>query len=215
MFTRIDHLMICVPDLAKGTETYRRLGFNVQPGGTHPGKGTHNAIMFNDEDYLELLAIHDPAEDRAGRRRGGSVATGPSTSRRAGCGALVDGVCSGVLRLWVDIRNGPDRRTAAHANRGALRLADFVSCGAPRNTHPLASMGFRLLWCLKSRPGRPAIPVEPRQLIGGMAAENPLWGEERIANELLLKLGLRVSPSTVRKYMPKRPPGRPRGDQRW
>ena len=48
-----------------------------------------------------------------------------------------------------------------------------------------------------------------------MAAENPLWGEERIANELLLKLGLRVSPRTVRKYMPKRPAGRPRGDQRW
>ena len=48
-----------------------------------------------------------------------------------------------------------------------------------------------------------------------MAAENPLWGEERIANELLVKLGIRVSPRTVSKYMPKRPPGQPRGDQRW
>ena len=48
-----------------------------------------------------------------------------------------------------------------------------------------------------------------------MAAENPLWGEERIANELLVKLGIRVSPRTVGKYMPKRPPGQPRGDQRW
>jgi len=48
-----------------------------------------------------------------------------------------------------------------------------------------------------------------------MATENPLWGEERIANELLLKLGLKVSPRTVRKYMPKAPSGRPRGDQRW
>ena len=75
--------------------------------------------------------------------------------------------------------------------------------------------GFRLLWRLKSRPGRPAIPLEVRELIRRMAAENALWGEERIANELLLKLGLRVSPRTVRKYMPKRPPGRPRGDQRW
>jgi putative transposase len=37
-----------------------------------------------------------------------------------------------------------------------------------------------------------------------MACENPTWGQERIANELLLKLGLRVSPRTVRKYMPKR-----------
>jgi len=48
-----------------------------------------------------------------------------------------------------------------------------------------------------------------------MATENPLWGEERIANELLLKLGLRVLPRTVRKYIPKRPPGRPHGDQHW
>lgn len=48
-----------------------------------------------------------------------------------------------------------------------------------------------------------------------MTAENPLWGEERIANELLLKLGIRVSPRTVGKYMPKRVPGQPRGDQRW
>jgi hypothetical protein len=75
--------------------------------------------------------------------------------------------------------------------------------------------GWRLFWRLKSRPGRPPIPLELRQLIRRMATENPLWGEERIANELLLKLGLRVSPRTVRKYLPKRPPGRHRGDQRW
>jgi transposase InsO family protein len=48
-----------------------------------------------------------------------------------------------------------------------------------------------------------------------MAQENPLWGEERIANELLVKLNIRVSPRTVRKYMPKPPAGQPRGDQRW
>jgi hypothetical protein len=36
-----------------------------------------------------------------------------------------------------------------------------------------------------------------------MALENASWGEERIANELVLKLGLRVSPRTVRKYTPR------------
>ncbi len=72
MLTRIDHLMICVPDLARGTEQYKKLGFNVQPGGVHPGKGTHNAIAFNDEDYLELLAIRDPAEERAADAKAGS-----------------------------------------------------------------------------------------------------------------------------------------------
>lgn len=42
-------------------------------------------------------------------------------------------------------------------------------------------------------------------------------GEDRIANELLLKLGMRVSPRTIRKYLLKLPApgGNPRRDQRW
>jgi catechol 2,3-dioxygenase-like lactoylglutathione lyase family enzyme len=59
MLTRIDHAMICVPDLKAGIDTYRRLGFDVQPGGVHPGRGTENAIAFFDEDYIEILAIRD------------------------------------------------------------------------------------------------------------------------------------------------------------
>jgi len=75
--------------------------------------------------------------------------------------------------------------------------------------------GFRLFWRWKSRTGRPPIPRELRDLIRRMARENPVWGQERIANELLVKLGLRVSPRTVGKYMPQPATGRPRGDQRW
>jgi putative transposase len=75
--------------------------------------------------------------------------------------------------------------------------------------------GFRLFWRWKSRSGRPPILKELRELIQRMARENPGWGQERIANELLLKLGLQVSPRTVAKYMPRPAPGRPRGDQRW
>lgn len=57
MLTRIDHVMICVPDLAAGIEAYTRLGFHVYPGGSHTGRATHNAIAFHDEDYLELLSL--------------------------------------------------------------------------------------------------------------------------------------------------------------
>ena len=64
--------------------------------------------------------------------------------------------------------------------------------------------GYRLFWRWKSHPGRPRIPATLQALIRQMARDNLTWGEERIANELLLKLGLRVSPRTVRKYMPKR-----------
>jgi putative transposase len=75
--------------------------------------------------------------------------------------------------------------------------------------------GFRLFWKWKSRLGRPPIPVELRELIRRMALENPLWGQERIANELLLKLGLHVSPRTVQKHLSKPSARGPRGDQRW
>ncbi len=75
--------------------------------------------------------------------------------------------------------------------------------------------GWKLWWRLKSRPGRPSIPFEVQALIRRMANENPSWGEERIANELLLKLGIQVSPRTVNKYLPTRPTRRPRADMRW
>ena len=75
--------------------------------------------------------------------------------------------------------------------------------------------GFRLFWRWKSRPvGRPAVPKILQELIRKMAAENPTWGEEHIANELKLKLGIRVSPRTVRKYLADyrgRTPDRSRG----
>ena len=34
-----------------------------------------------------------------------------------------------------------------------------------------------------------------------MARDNPTWGQARIAAELLLKLGIQVSPRTVQKYL--------------
>ncbi len=46
--------------------------------------------------------------------------------------------------------------------------------------------GRRALWRRKSRPGpgRPALPAETVALIRRLAAENPLWGAERIRGEL-------------------------------
>jgi hypothetical protein len=78
--------------------------------------------------------------------------------------------------------------------------------------------GFRLFWRWKSRQrGRPKLPPDLRALIRRMAAENPIWGEARIADELRLKLGLRVSPRTVSKYLSngRGPKRRPDPKQRW
>ena len=62
---------------------------------------------------------------------------------------------------------------------------------------------FKLYWRWKSRGGRPQLPKGIRQLIARMVRENVTWGEERVADELSLKLGICVSPRTVRKYWPK------------
>jgi len=50
------------------------------------------------------------------------------------------------------------------------------------------------------RPGRPSINAEKRELVLRLARENPRWGYERISGELS-KLGLCVSPSTVRRLL--------------
>ena len=63
MITRIDHLVIGVHDLDQATSDYETLGFTVQPGGTHAGGLTHNALIgFEDGTYVELIAFTDPSQ---------------------------------------------------------------------------------------------------------------------------------------------------------
>ncbi|MGN6698527.1 MAG: helix-turn-helix domain-containing protein, partial [Thermomicrobiales bacterium] len=75
--------------------------------------------------------------------------------------------------------------------------------------------GFRALWRRKSRsgPGRPPLPAETVALIRRMAADNPLWGAERVRGELA-KLGIRVAKRTIQTYLRDMLAPRPRG-QTW
>ncbi len=75
--------------------------------------------------------------------------------------------------------------------------------------------GFRTFWRRKSRPGpgRPPLAAEAVALTQTMAAENPLWGAERIRGELL-KLGLGVAKRTIQTYVRSPRAPRPRG-QAW
>jgi putative transposase len=74
--------------------------------------------------------------------------------------------------------------------------------------------GFQRYWRWKSgKPGRPRIPAEHIAFIRRISAEQPGWGEDRIADELAIKLGVKHSTSTIRRYMVSR--RRPRGGQTW
>jgi catechol 2,3-dioxygenase-like lactoylglutathione lyase family enzyme len=45
----LDHVVIAVGDLEQAIADYRSLGFTVVPGGRHPGRTSHNAlIVFED-----------------------------------------------------------------------------------------------------------------------------------------------------------------------
>ncbi len=62
--------------------------------------------------------------------------------------------------------------------------------------------GFRSFWRRKSRPGpgRPPLAAATIVLIRRMAAENPLWGAERIRDELG-KVGIGVAKRTIQTYL--------------
>lgn len=73
MITRFDHAVVAVTDLDRAIADYTACGFHVAAGGRHPGLGTANAIVRFGLDYLELLAIEDPAEARAAGAFGGEL----------------------------------------------------------------------------------------------------------------------------------------------
>jgi len=60
---------------------------------------------------------------------------------------------------------------------------------------------FKYYWRLKSRSrGRPKIPEEIRNLIKQMRKDNPLWGAEKILDELTL-LGYDLCLTTIKNYL--------------
>lgn len=62
MTLKLDHVVVAVHDLDAAIADYTDLGFQVQVGGAHPGRSTHNAlVVFEDGSYFELIAWRAPA----------------------------------------------------------------------------------------------------------------------------------------------------------
>jgi hypothetical protein len=96
------------------------------------------------------------------------------------------------------VERGIKPRRIDHATRVSLAIfSRFCEWrGAVVNVRPSTMirwhrLGWRIFWRLKCKAGRPPIPIELRKLIRRMAADNPLWGQERIANELFCPEHLR------------------------
>ena len=125
------------------------------------------------------------------------------------------------LALYQERRTKP-RRADASTRVALVLLSQFLDWRAlltvvkPETLIRWHRQGWRLFWRWRSRPGRPTIPVDLQRLIVAISRANPTWGEERLADELRLKLGLTVSPRTIGRYLRHlRPPRGRRSAQRW
>jgi len=125
------------------------------------------------------------------------------------------------LALYVERKKRPRRATdsARFTMTQLARLFDWRDALIVAKSDTLIRWhrkGFRLFWKWKSRSsGRPKVPRDVQELIIEMATSNPTWGEQRIANELLLKIGIQISPRTIRRYMPVQPRCPMGPSQRW
>jgi catechol 2,3-dioxygenase-like lactoylglutathione lyase family enzyme len=138
VLTRIDHLMICVPDLERGIEAYRRIGFDIYPGGAHTGRATHNAIAFQQDDYLELLSLRD---------RGAPVVPGSSEAR------LAEYLARGGGFRYVAVQSDDLAADVAAMRRRGVDVSD-PAAGARR-----APGGQELRWLAASLGAANPLPI--------------------------------------------------------
>jgi catechol 2,3-dioxygenase-like lactoylglutathione lyase family enzyme len=138
VLTRIDHIMICVPDLEQGIDAYRRIGFRVYPGGAHTGRATHNAIAFHQEDYLELLSLSD---------RNAAITPGSSEAR------LAEFLARGGGFRYVAVQSD-----ALDADVAAMR-ARGVDVGEPAEGARRTPSGLELRWKSASLGPRNPLPI--------------------------------------------------------
>jgi transposase InsO family protein len=88
------------------------------------------------------------------------------------------------------------------------RWEDLAQVMKPATVKKWHTWAFRLFWRWRSRPGRPEIEPEMQALIRKLSAENPLWGAERMRQQLGLLGYDPPCADTILKYMAK--PRRPR-----
>ena len=138
MLTRIDHVMIAVSDLELGMAAYRRIGFDVRPGGVHPGRATENAIAFLAEDYLELLSLRRDAP-----------APVPGTSD----GRLAEFLARGGGFRYIAIQSDDLRADVATMRSRGVEVADAAE------GHRRTPDGRELRWLAAGLGSRDPLPI--------------------------------------------------------
>jgi putative transposase len=115
-----------------------------------------------------------------------------------------------VLRHELEVLRRQVARPKLHAADRALLAAAASQLPRPSLSARLVTPRTLLRWHRAlvrgkwrqppGKRGRPRMPADVRAVVLRLARENPRWGHRRISGELA-NLGLRVSPSTVRRLL--------------
>lgn len=117
---------------------------------------------------------------------------------------LVSAQAAGVLSGIRNETASTDRSSEDHAGVLVALVGLEAGIGHRSATDPdsVAPPRVPAVLALEVETGKAALPRNIRELIAEMARENLTWGQGRVASELSLKLGIYVSPRTVRAYWP-------------
>lgn len=184
---QVDHLVYATTDLARGIADMAQLtGVLASPGGQHPGRGTHNALLsLGPNAYLEIIA-RDPAQPE------------PSEPRAFG----LDTLSAPRLVTWAAKGTQLDQmhRAAADSNialgtvsSGSRRRPDGVLLSW-QFTDPAVEIAdgivpFFIDW--GSSP-HPALSAARGATLIGLRAEHP---DARRVQQMLQQLGLKLTVS--------------------
>ncbi len=144
---RIDHVVLLVPDLAAAAERVRReLGLGSVAGGRHPAWGTGNRIIPLGREYVELLAVVDPAAAAASSVGAWAHDAAAAGDRLAAWCVSTDDLDGVARRLGLAVTSGtralPDGRTLAWRSAGLdevrtrPHLPFFIDWEVPEELHP-------------------------------------------------------------------------------
>ena len=125
----VDHIVYAAPDLDAAVDDLEaRLGVRASYGGSHPGAGSHNALLaLGDGVYLEIIAPDPGQPDPIGRRRPFGL----------------DDLAAPRLASWAA------KATDLHTRVAVARLGGFDP-GLPRTMRRLRPDGVELVWTLTS-----------------------------------------------------------------
>ncbi len=121
----LDHLMLGCPDLEKGIEQlYHLTGVFPEPGGAHPGLGTHNALLSLmgpscNYQYLEIIAP-DPQQSIASGSLASHLANLPDPQLVTWAAVSPDILNTARQALKLNLKPQGPMRTTRHAPNGDL-----------------------------------------------------------------------------------------------